>query len=622
MQLLHTIKQHWATLQMGVKKNPKLAIALVPLTLLIILLQVGIDPLRRQKAIEPANIVDASKGMNIGGNTAALPFEYMLGAVSGFRQVIAGLLWVRTDSFFHSGNYDAVLPMLRMITWLDPNWTDVYATGGWHITYNFTDTDQRSDRRYLPPGLAFLSEGIANNPRIFDLYKEKGWTNYDKTHDYEEAIIAYDAGWKADLKRDKEGNSILGADKKVIHTADINQVLHALGHSYERAGQVDEAIASWQLASEEHQRLLNAKDTPADDNYRHTSGLKTSNKNKALLQIRKQNRQKDTTVPVDPHFSFKVTRVRPRVLLVEGSWNCIGSRGYDAGDLDKDNNVTRIGRGIMMEGPVDGTRVEVRLQDKGYVIPRPESFSFEVDSKLTIMQDIISCRNGRSVEAGGVYIQLPPTQTSLSGDPAADVSAIYGFQNKESIETIKGVPLKEALAGAVPISALGKKQLVTYAYAKSYGSKNYTEPSEIEPLFAKLKSDTVKLDEMGKKNIYIARNPLSVFQSFKREIDMSKDPSMYSFDKEEYDLFLTLNPRVFPDNIQDRLGSNGEGLKADARFVENIESKTITVPAFTKEDKPISYQTAPLRWVRANLNLTKAQILGTGTEVLIDSTKL
>jgi hypothetical protein len=97
---------------------------------------------------------------------------------------------------------------------------------------------------------------------------------------------------------------------------------------------------------------------------------------------------------------------------------------------------------------------------------------------------------------------------------------------------------------------------------------------------------------------------------------------MYSFDKEEYDLFLTLNPRIFPDNIQDRLGSNGEGLKADARFVENIEAKTITVPAFTKEDKPISYQTAPLRWVRANLKLTKAQILGTGTEVLIDSAKL
>jgi hypothetical protein len=105
--------------------------------------------MRRQVAIEPANARRALG--SIGSNGATLPFEYSLGAISGFRQVIAGLLWVRADSFFHQGNYDAILPLIRIITWMDPNFLDVYATGTWHLTYNFTDEEQRSDRRYLPP---------------------------------------------------------------------------------------------------------------------------------------------------------------------------------------------------------------------------------------------------------------------------------------------------------------------------------------------------------------------------------------------------------------------------------------------------------------------------------------
>ena len=141
------------------RKNPKLATALVPLVAGVVLLQAAIDPLRRQPAIEPANI----RSVLTGVKGTQLPGEYLLGAFSGFRQVIAGLLWVRSDSFFHQGNYDAILPLIRMITWLDPNWLDVYATGAWHMMYNFTDEDQRSDRRYLVPGLALLNEGIRNN---------------------------------------------------------------------------------------------------------------------------------------------------------------------------------------------------------------------------------------------------------------------------------------------------------------------------------------------------------------------------------------------------------------------------------------------------------------------------
>ena len=52
-----------------------------------------------------------------------------LAAMAGFREMIAGILWVRADSFFDTGNYDAILPIIRLVTWLDPHQLDVYATG-------------------------------------------------------------------------------------------------------------------------------------------------------------------------------------------------------------------------------------------------------------------------------------------------------------------------------------------------------------------------------------------------------------------------------------------------------------------------------------------------------------
>ena len=162
------------------KRSPKLVGAAVALLGVSAVLQHRIDPLRRQPAIEPPQV---NKATNFLGS-AGVPFEYTLGALTGFRQVIAGLLWVRSDSYFHNGNYEGILPLIRLITWLDPNWLDVYATGAWHLMYNFTDEDQRSDRRYLPAGMALLNEGIANNPNVYDIYKEKGWSNFDKVKDY------------------------------------------------------------------------------------------------------------------------------------------------------------------------------------------------------------------------------------------------------------------------------------------------------------------------------------------------------------------------------------------------------------------------------------------------------
>ncbi len=561
-------------------KNPKLAGTLVPLTAAIIAMQAinDRDDMRRQPAIEPKSVKNAATA-SFGG--AGLPFEYSLAALSGFRQVIAGLLWVRSDAFFHSGNYDAILPMIRLITWLDPNWLDVYATGAWHLMYNFTDTDQRSDRRYLPVGLALLDEGIANNPKVFDVYKEKGWNMFDKVRDYNGAVKAYQGA----LTNDPD--------------AEVNQVVHPLAHSYERAGMVDEAIATWDDAIKRHQEWMKRPGITDEVKMRNEMGTRNATKNRSIMQIRKALRPGNIAAlgQVNTDFHVTVTRTKAKVIKVEGSWNLIGSikDTFDAGVFEADGNTVKIlGKGITLDGPVNGCRVDVRLQDDGYKMPEFGSFSFEVDPKITLMQDIVTTSGGRQVDAGGAYIATP---RAGNAEAVAESAKVYNLAPKDQA-IVKGVPVAQALAGGVPISARGQWQLVTIAYPKAFNAyPRYYTQAEIPAMFAKLRGDAKTVaDKLTKRNVHIARQGLYAPGTFRREIDMSKDPKMYGFKGDKFELILSVNPRTAPDFVQDRIGWNGEGWN-DKNFLDDK-----TIPG--------------VRMIRVRIPLSKDDIVGSGEKVL------
>ncbi|MCG9894096.1 MAG: hypothetical protein MH204_01300, partial [Fimbriimonadaceae bacterium] len=124
-----------------------------------------------------------------GNIRSGLSPDQLLATLFGFRELVAGILWVQADSFFDQGRYDAVLPIIRLVTWLDPRQIDVYATGMWHIGYNFTDEESRSDRRYIPSALALGKEGARNNPQTYELFFETGWLWYHKVDDdYNQAV--------------------------------------------------------------------------------------------------------------------------------------------------------------------------------------------------------------------------------------------------------------------------------------------------------------------------------------------------------------------------------------------------------------------------------------------------
>lgn len=235
----------------------------------------------------------------------------------GFREFLAGMLWVRGDTFFDNGNYDAVLPIIRIVTMLDPKNIDVYGTGMWHIGYNFTDEEQRSDRRYIPTALALGKEGCKNNPETYELFYEEAWLWYHKIDDdYPQAV-----NW---LNQALERPDTPPARKNLKRNA------------LERNGQPEEALEYMytlqDLAKADYEKyhdFQSAADVGALNNNVDTTVVRLVQRGyMAKKNGWYETGDYDTKPPFDVGFSAKVTVLEPGVLKVEGTWNVlpVGSR--------------------------------------------------------------------------------------------------------------------------------------------------------------------------------------------------------------------------------------------------------------------------------------------------------
>lgn len=125
----------------------------------------------------------------------------------GFRKVAANLLWIEVDRNYRIGQIHRVIPMMRTVTALDPNFVDAYLIGAWHLAYNVTakmtntppallrwsDEYQAcvgDKESYYYEAAEFLKEGIRNNPRNFKLYFDLGFGVYnEKLQDYPNAVL-------------------------------------------------------------------------------------------------------------------------------------------------------------------------------------------------------------------------------------------------------------------------------------------------------------------------------------------------------------------------------------------------------------------------------------------------
>lgn len=328
------------------KRSARTLLILVLVLLLpaMVMLQAAIDPQRKQ--FLPEREVVSSVVADVGNNPVVLPSQFVAGAIIGFREVIAGLLWVRANDFFHTGNYEAVVPLTRIITWLDPHQIDVYSVGAWHLAYNFVDSQSRADRRYLIPAIKFLEEGVQNNPHLWDLYFEQGFTMYLwKKQDYARSVY-----WlKEAAKRDPPF---------YVHT----QIAHAL----ERNGQVDAAVEQWRKCIRMTDAVL--KKQPNNRTARIMGDV--SRKNLALTIWRQMDRAEKAKNPREVNFDATFSKVGPRMFRISGKANL-----------------------------PDGTRINVLLVDADYKEPELTKFTWDIDPDLTMVNDTgingIMLENGR-----------------------------------------------------------------------------------------------------------------------------------------------------------------------------------------------------------------------------------
>jgi tetratricopeptide (TPR) repeat protein len=474
------------------RRRTVFGIAGVVLLLLAAFMQTRIDP-QRLEYKKNENIETSSIAM--GG----LNNEFLLLPLLGFREAAAGLLWVRCDEFFHSGDYDAILPLVRLITWLDPHADNVYVTGAWHLDYNYTDASERSDRRYIAPALSLLDEGITNNPNIPDIKFEKGWQCYDKVKDF---ATAEESFWKA-IKGPKNDYKTVGVKDQdnegyYPYAAPLKDV-HMLAHTLEKRGRLADAIEVWDMALKRSNDVLRKK--PDDFAGRSMHDAEVHNRKEA------QDRFFDR-YSYQNHTANNPTKY-PAVYAVANT------NGGKIGPFD-----------VALQGAID--------------VPRPHVFKV----------------SGRVNLADGGRIDVRITD--------------WNYKDRVAAPDLRAL-----------------------------------EPPDL--------AQTILIDSISIRK-----------SKFSREMDMSKDPKMYSFSNKEklYKIVLTFNSRTTSPHIQDYSGWSGEGLTdakkdhvlydTDERQLANtmIEGQGGTGPVWDGKTVPFKNYGQPPRIIRLTYKITAEQAMG------------
>lgn len=358
--------------------------------LMLILIPLMVMMIGTQRILDP-QIREIHKGEKTA--LAGLSNEFILGPMLGLQQAVAGLLWIRADEFFHEGDYDAILPIVRMVTWLDPHQLDVYITGAWHLSYNFTDSFERSDRRYIPASQKLLEEGDANNTTVYDIAFELGWENADKIKNYDRA----EKWFRIATTRKAQDDT-----GKAVKPAPLF-VWHQVAHSLERQGRIDEAVEIWRHVLTLSEAKL--KDNPKDfstrnvrDSERHNLELNLKRKYSRYVHRMDWDVDKEQTRSINPVTGEPIpsnayietsgpNAGKPRPASTATPWNC----AFDARPTFTAPRVLEI-KGNFTVG--DGARVNIRLADEDWKEHELEKFDFNIDQSQTIMMDQHSVRGG------------------------------------------------------------------------------------------------------------------------------------------------------------------------------------------------------------------------------------
>ena len=123
-----------------------------------------------------------------------------------------------SDNLFKTEG-EQILPILRLITWLDNHFIKAYDFGGYFLAITLNQPQE---------GIDFLEEGIKNNPTSYDLYQGLAYVYFHKMKNYTMAInYAKKALYNITHYPDKENPD---PDMDCVNS------LRIIGHSYRLLG--------------------------------------------------------------------------------------------------------------------------------------------------------------------------------------------------------------------------------------------------------------------------------------------------------------------------------------------------------------------------------------------------
>lgn len=158
---------------------------------------------------------------------------------AGFRGLAADLIWIRVDDYSHRGQWYKLLPLFKMVTFLQPKFITAWQVGGWHMAYNlyFHASNPEEKSKWLGAAFQFLKAGIQHNPDRYELYFEVGWTYFHKVKDYPNAIKYL---------------------TKAVQYKHPQVIEHVLAHAYEANGELGKALDIWRKLQDDpnHEEAL------------------------------------------------------------------------------------------------------------------------------------------------------------------------------------------------------------------------------------------------------------------------------------------------------------------------------------------------------------------------------
>lgn len=110
--------------------------------------------------------------------------KIITGMLGEFGKTIAAYIWIKSDFYWHEYEGDwrsdkNIMPLIRIVTMFDPNMAQAYEFGGYHLAINLGKVKE---------GVAYLKEGLRNNPDNAGINYTYAFVSFKKVKNYYAAI--------------------------------------------------------------------------------------------------------------------------------------------------------------------------------------------------------------------------------------------------------------------------------------------------------------------------------------------------------------------------------------------------------------------------------------------------